>query len=259
MTARRLEIAVAVLAVVLGLTTAALRWRAAHAEHATDFVSYVPGGLPVVLVVPHDGEQWRASVPPRSVTPRRDVHTAAFAGELADALEARTGRRPHVVILHMDRRQVDVNRVPAQAYEHPEAAEVYDAFHARVGQVTAALMQEHGRALLLDIHGNWEFPADLYLGTGGGRTVVAGDGPSIEDQARAAVAAAGFDVATPEETPATLDGDLITGRYALALGGAVQTVMVEVHSRVRDDPNERARLADAMADAVAATFVGWRP
>lgn len=244
------EMTAAVGAIVLAATVGIARVRHDAADHPTDYVSYERGELPVVLVVPHDGELWRASVPPRSVTPRRDEHTQAIAAEVANVLEARLGGRPHIVHALIDRRQVDVNRPASQAYEHDDARTVYEAFHARLARVTQAC-GTHG-CLVLDLHGNWEYPADLYLGTENGRTVHVRDGSSAEDRLRTAVASADFDVANAASTPATLRGDFITNQLGRPSVTGVEAVMVEVHERVRNDADARNRFAHALAEGIIA-------
>lgn len=250
------EMAAAVAAIVLAATVCIARVRHDAADHATDYVAYERGELPVVLVVPHDGGLWRASVPPRSVTPRRDEHTGAIATELADALEARLGQRPHIVRAQIDRRQVDVNRPASQAYEHDDGRTVYEAFHARLARVTRACGTDG--CLVLDLHGNWEFPADLYLGTEGGRTVHVRDGVSVENRLRTAATSAGLDVADAAATPSTLGGDFITNQLGRPNVTGVEAVMVEVHERVRNDPEARTRVVEALAEGVLAQLESRR-
>lgn len=247
----RWEWVVAVAAVLCALLVVTLRYQRDHADHETDYVEYRPGTLPVVLVVAHDGDLWRPSVPARAVEPRRDEKTAVFAEELADALEQQTGRRPHVVRMRMDRRQVDANRLPKAAFEHPDAQAVYEAFHARVHVLTRQLGPTG--ALVLDLHGNWEFPADLYLGTDRGRTVAGESEQSIDAAMRRAARQAGFDVAGVEQTPKTLRSDHIVNQYADPQAG-VEAVMVELHTRVRSDPTVRQTMARALATAVTTTL-----
>ncbi len=253
MSVRRLEWTLAALAVVLAVVTVALRYQRDHADHATDYVEYTSGALPVVLVVPHDGDRWRSGLPARAVTPRRDNGTRALAGAISDALFTRTGSRPHIVALRMDRRQLDANRRPADAYEHARAADVYDAFHARIAELTHQLAATDGDVLVLDLHGNWEFPADLYLGTDDGRSVAAGP-PSIDERMRDAARAAGFEVATAAQTPETLRGDFIVGQYGHPDSRHVQAVMVEVHGRVRESAEATQRMASATAEAIVAAL-----
>lgn len=235
-------------AVVLAATVYVARARHEAEDHPTDYVGYEAGELPVVLVVPHDGDLWRASVPPRSVNPRRDEHTDAVASELAAALELRLGQRPHIVRARIDRRQLDVNRPASDAYEHDDARAVYEAFHARLARVTQTC--GNPGCLVLNLHGNWEFPADLYLGTERGRTVRTREGASVEDRLRTAVATAAFDVADSDSTPATLRGDFITNQQGRPNVTGVEAVMVEIHERVRNDASARARLVDALADGL---------
>lgn len=238
-----------VCAVVLAIGVSFARVRHDAEDHPTDYVAYQAGDLPVLVVVPHDGDLWRDSVPARSVTPRRDEHTNAIATELSDALDARLGKRPHIVRARIDRRQVDVNRPADAAYEHERGREVYDAFHARLGRATRACGQG---CLVLNLHGNWEFPADLYLGSNHGRTVHRDGAGSSEARIRDAVSSAGFDLADAESTPATLQSDFITNLLGRPSVTGVEAVMVEVHVRVREDADARQRLSQALARGVAA-------
>lgn len=130
------------------------------------YVEYRPGTLPVVLTAPHGGSMEPAEIPDRTVgTFVQDRRTIELSEAIADSLEARTGGRPHLVILHLHRRKLDANRdldEAAQGNRHADRA--WHEFHLFT---EAALIQveEQGRdGFYIDVHGHGHPIQRLELG-----------------------------------------------------------------------------------------------
>ena len=92
-----------------------------------DYVEYVPGGLPIIVTVPHGGSlspdsdipdrqngcnspcEYIGCAEPDAACPisvLKDMNTAEFALALSDSLFSATGMRPHVVYNHLHRTKV---------------------------------------------------------------------------------------------------------------------------------------------------------
>ena len=79
-----------------------------------------------------------------------DSYTAEVARLVASRLEELLGARPHLVICHLDRDFVDVNRPVGEGAQGDETAEaVWNDFHGYVRQAAETV----GRGILFDIHG----------------------------------------------------------------------------------------------------------
>jgi N-formylglutamate amidohydrolase len=133
---------------------------------ARNFVEYVPGALAVVISVPHGGAVAPSDIPNRTVgTTVTDNNTIELGRAIAAALEARTGRAPHLVITHLRRTKLDANReVVEAAAGNPQAIQAWNEFHAFVDTAKAIAVAQHGFAVYLDLHGHGHPIARLELG-----------------------------------------------------------------------------------------------
>lgn len=88
------------------------------------FVEYRPGELPLVLTSPHGGNLTPDSIPDRKVgVTSKDMFTQELTLAISDALQAATGRRPHVIMSHLHRGKLDPNREIKEAAAGQPAAE----------------------------------------------------------------------------------------------------------------------------------------
>ena len=133
------------------------------------------GTLPLIFTVPHDGENALPRVSVRSSgAVVRDAQTRDLAERTAAALEARTGRRPYIVVALFSRRYLDANRAEQEAMESPEALPAYRAYHDQIASWVAEVKARFPEgALLIDIHGQSSDPDVTFRGTRGGLTAKA--------------------------------------------------------------------------------------
>lgn len=112
------------------------------------YVEYHPGTLPLVISAPHGGTIEPAEIPRRSGgTQVRDLGTDALAFALADALDARLGARPHLVVFHLHRRMVDANRDSVEATEgQPLGRHAWLEFQGLIDHARQQVAASHGRA-----------------------------------------------------------------------------------------------------------------
>lgn len=98
------------------------------------------GGSPLLLVAPHGGRRQGAR-PERRPVKVNDLHTAALAEELAEALDAGLIANPV-----LDRNQLDLNRISQVARAAPW-------FPALLETLLAEILARHERAEVLFLHG----------------------------------------------------------------------------------------------------------
>lgn len=139
-----------------------------------DFVDYFSGNLPIILSVPHGGEQDKSSYPkrtPENSDPSSDVLTGvdSYTIPLAEMIEEEifklTGKYPYRVMLQLRRLYVDANRsrVEAVPINGPQV-NVYDLYHSRITLAREAIKSKWGRGLLIDVHAHGHSVQQVELG-----------------------------------------------------------------------------------------------
>jgi len=120
------------------------------------YVEYVEGNLPIILAAPHGGRRIPATIPRRTFgVLTRDRRTQPLARQIARELLLLTGRRPHLILSHLDRSRLDPNReIKEAAQGNKEAEQAWREFHAYITQAKATVTRQWKRGLFLDIHGH---------------------------------------------------------------------------------------------------------
>ena len=120
------------------------------------YVEYIPGNLPIVISVPHDGEKGPDFIPDRSggeIHTKADAQTQKLGYAIRQAFYDLTGKVPFVIINHMKRKKVDVNReVEEAAMGNPVAEAVWDDYHSYIDSAEEQVYNEFKKGLYLDIH-----------------------------------------------------------------------------------------------------------
>ncbi|HVJ79855.1 MAG TPA: hypothetical protein VNC50_02200 [Planctomycetia bacterium] len=154
---------------------------APNSPQGNELVLLETGDLPVILSAPHGGTKDVPGASPRKgeglkkvpggFVTGRDVNTDALTLKLAEALEAKTGKRPYLAVARFHRKFVDANRAPQEAYEQEAAKRVYDAYHAGLDKFAREVRKRFKSGLLLDLHGQSSDPTTIFRGTRNGKTV----------------------------------------------------------------------------------------
>jgi len=148
------------------------------------------GTMPVILTCPHDGnkeppgveERKKAATPDGcQFTTKSDLQTALITQSVAEKILDLTDLSPYVVMASFDRKFIDANcaRSPVNcAFTDPAARPFYDQYHNRIADFVNEIRgQNDNQGFLFDIHGKVEIPedpADIYLGTDNGGSLLPG-------------------------------------------------------------------------------------
>lgn len=241
---------------------------------SNDTITVAVGGLPIILTAPHGGSAAIPGVPERKgdgatrFNPRTDTNTDILTEKLADALEQKLGKRPHVVIARFHRKYIDANRRPQDAFEAAEARVTYDAYHAAIAAACKEVTARWGRGVVLDIHGQATQPDAVFRGTQNGKTVT----HLLSRSGREAVygemslfgqlAKQGFAVFPPvgssaPESPNYTGGHTV-GIHGSRSGGTIDAIQLELGTNYRDSKTIED-VADKLANAITAFATSCLP
>lgn len=233
-----------------------------------DFVTTQKGTLPIVVSVPHGGRLLVPDVPERlgkgiaNFATVQDSNTSELAEVFAAELEKKLKGKPWLVVARFDRKYLDVNRAPEEGYESVKAKPYYDAYHEALSAACKAIKTQFGRGLLLDLHGQAEYPDTICRGTQNGKTVTV-----LRDRfgwfaingkrgLLGVLERGGYDIrpaCTADEKAKEVPkfaGGYIVATYGSHTGYAIDAVQLEFGSTFRQK-DRYAKTARDLADAVA--------
>jgi N-formylglutamate amidohydrolase len=141
------------------------------------------GELPLVISAPHGGRLEVPGAPvrkgeglkkgPAGFFTGRDTGTEELALRVTELLDEKLSGRVSCVISRVHRRYVDFNRPPEIGVEHQAARVVHDSYHEALRTAVRRVRTQHGRGLLVDIHGQGSSASTAFRGTSNGLTVKA--------------------------------------------------------------------------------------
>jgi len=135
---------------------------------ANNYIEYKAGNLPILLSAPHGGLLTPSSIPDRNCsgcTTVNDYNTQELARALYDAIYARSGCYPYMVINRLHRRKLDANRdLPEAADGDPIAGKAWEEFHGFLEQAHYAVEHDFGKGFYIDLHGHGHAVQRLELG-----------------------------------------------------------------------------------------------
>ena len=237
-----------------------------------NLVSRHRGTLPVILSCPHDGKEVPRGVPKRTgsnpdcppFNTSRDLHTREITEGVAQRLLDLFGEAPYVVIAEFHRQYIDANRPADCGFEVSAAQPFYDEYHNTLRSFVDEIRAENGGlGLLFDIHGTRVIesdPADLYLGTDNGKTVLRLQqiDPQVLWRRRSLRGLLGPETAgyvispkqqgTPE-TPA-VDGGYAVRTYGSSQPDGLDAIQIEIASPLRDNRDKRAAFIENLGSAI---------
>lgn len=120
------------------------------------YIEYIVGNAPIIVSAGHGGDLRPTAIPDRSYgTFAKDTRTLELAREFANSLTARFGLQPHVILCHLHRRKLDVNREIVEAAQgDPLATAAYQSFHQACTDARNTVTSQWGVGMYLDLHGH---------------------------------------------------------------------------------------------------------
>lgn len=228
------------------LLLAAFAACSAHAYDPQSLVIARPGTMPVILTVPHDGVEEVPGMSQRaSGVMVRDTNARLLAEGAADFIQARTGRRPYVLVALFSRKYIDANRSEREGVESPQGLPAYRAYHAHLAAFIAQVRQRFpGGAVLLDVHGQGSDASTVYRGTLNRRSVTAllgrhGEAAiSGENSIMGQFKSRGHDIepSRPGAREVKYQGANTLDQYGSHQPGGIDAIQLEFGKSQRDDP-----------------------
>ena len=246
-----------------------------------DYIEYIAGDLPLIISAPHGGVEAPDELPDRTganITTVRDGNTAELAQTIGNVFLARTGGRPHIIIVRLRRTKIDANREISEAAQgHRLAERAWFEYHSFIEAAKHAVAARHGTGFYVDLHGHGHDIQRLELGYLLDRATLALpdatlDNPVYENQSSvrtlsqdspasfsglvrgsqslgALFEAEGFPAVPSPANPGPggdeyFDGGYNTARHGSRAGGPVSGVQIESNfTGVRDTQANRERFA----------------
>ena len=232
------------------------------------------GDLPIILTAPHGGSDPIPGVPQRQgngvtmFTSTSDAFTVQLTEKLADAIEAKLGKRPYVVIARFQRKYLDANRRARDAYESPEAEAVYNAYHQAIADARNEIIHRWGRGALFDIHGQAAEPKTIFFGTQNGKTTThlihrfGRESQNGESSLLGSLAKQGVQVipaiGTTGPEHSNYDGGYTVIKHGSASSGTVDAIQLELGRDLRV-PETNVETANKLANAIKEFSIKYLP
>lgn len=158
----------------------------------TGYTVYHEGSLPVVVTSLHGGmlkptylsdrdcSTWTGSGACILVS---DSKTQELSEKMLEAFEQMTGEKAHYVVVNLHRSKLDANReLGGDDRTGQDAGLAHAATHAFIERASLVMSREHGRGLLLDIHGTAHERKAVELGFGLDGTTLAKTDAELDAQ-----------------------------------------------------------------------------
>ncbi|MDZ4851152.1 MAG: BPL-N domain-containing protein [Pirellulaceae bacterium] len=235
----------------------------------SEYVFSQAGELPIILSAPHGGTKEIPGVAKRKgeglptggagYVVARDTGTEELALEVAEAIRARFGKAPYVVVSQTHRQFLDPNRPKEIAFEDSDAKPIYEYYHETLAGFCRDVTNTFHSGLLLDLHGQGVQRETVFRGTRNGTTVkhlreAFGEAAhSGEKSLFGNLKSRGWvvhPVPMTEKEQAGLNGGYIVGNYGSANGSSIDAIQLEFGAAYRAK-GRRAETASALAEAVA--------
>ena len=233
----------------------------AFAYDALAMVDSSKGTLPLILTVPHDGGDFLGLVPVRKKGALvRDAGTAELAQQVASILEARTGKRPYLVIARFSRKYLDANRAEQEAMESEDARPAYRVYHDQIAAYVAEVKTRYPNgSLLLDVHGQSQDPDTTFRGTRAGvttKSLIGRHGQAAIQGGKSilgVLAAKGYAVNPPIDAQSLGEDPRYSGGFTVFQYGSQRATGIDaIQLEFGKSHRAQARLAQDFAEALIA-------
>ena len=132
------------------------------------WVEFIPGTMPLVISVPHGGDLEPTDVPDRTcpgVVTVTDGRTINMARAIIDVFQKNYGFYPSIIICHLKRLKVDMNReIEIATCGNEEMKVPWRFWHEMVDTAIAQAVNKYGKTIYIDLHGQGHPNQRLELG-----------------------------------------------------------------------------------------------
>lgn len=129
----------------------------------SEYIEYYEGSDPIIVLATHGGSQYTNNITNRDCGKHicvTDLHTDDLARNIFFEY-LNIGITPYVLIMNLDREEIDLNRPIEEACNDAECETVYNLYHNKIKQIIQSFS---GKVLILDIHGHSHSHALIELG-----------------------------------------------------------------------------------------------
>ncbi len=126
-------------------------------------VEFIPGDMPLVITAPHGGTAQPWGVPDRvqgcaggkRIVTLRDSNTAELARKIQQDFFDMHGVRPYIIVAHISRTKIDLNRdLDEAACGNAAMEKVWRSWHGFVHTAMSMAAERFGGVLYIDLHGH---------------------------------------------------------------------------------------------------------
>lgn len=228
-------------------------------------VEYIAGdhASKLILTAPHGGDQTPSYVRNRtssfsyagfptdpystdnSFSSTTDSRTRDYAKAIAESVRVKTGLRPHLVIVHLQRGKLDANRRMAVAAQGDKNAEkAWEAFHGFIDSAKKTVTHFHpSGGLLIDVHGNGHTPQRTEVGY----LLSSSDFTNYKNALSTAALVNKSSIKAMVNSSASMT-DLIKGDYALGtlINQKTNPVVIATPSKAYPEPGNKSIFTDGL-------------
>lgn len=142
-----------------------------------NYSEFNQGHLPIIISIPHGGHLFPENIPDReqnfpSVVKSNDINTQEIGRKISDLIgEKFKGRKPYMIINHLGRSKLDVDRPLKEGAEGipgsvrlSETQIAWSDYHTFINNAVEEVEERFGRGLLIDIHGHGHSENYIELG-----------------------------------------------------------------------------------------------
>jgi len=129
------------------------------------YITYIKGKDPIILLATHGGSQFTKTIKNRECgkhTCVTDLNTDVLVKE-AESYFNELGIYPHILVMELDRKEIDLNRPLEEACNDVNCNVVYYSYHNKIKSLIKQY-QNSDKVLILDIHGHSHSHALIELG-----------------------------------------------------------------------------------------------
>lgn len=127
------------------------------------YITYIKGVDPIILLATHGGNVNTNTITNRNCgkhTCVTDLHTDRLVKESLSYFR-NVGIRPHILVMNLEREEIDLNRPIEEACNDINCVKVYNVFHNKIKSLIEAYNKN---ILILDMHGHSHSHALIELG-----------------------------------------------------------------------------------------------